>query len=458
MTKLRHDLMLQIVKLMDAALVTVPFALCWYLYYAQRVASPFYKRDGYLVVALFFILYITFGRVYDAFLMSMQRISELVYGQFLAAGISDFIMYIVIWLLSKHLPNLLPGIAALAGQILMAALWAFSAHKWYFHVFPAQDTAVIYDVRQGMEKLIGKYDLDDKYHVVLTASAAKCVEDLSMLDGVSTVFCSGIHSHERNMILKYCIAKNINVFVVPRIGDTIMSGAYRMHMFHLPMLRVARYMAKPEYLFVKRVMDIVVSLIALVVLSPVFLVTAIAIKATDHGPVFYKQTRLTKDGNTFGILKFRSMRVDAEKDGVARLSTGENDDRITPVGKVIRACRIDELPQLLNILEGSMTLVGPRAERPEIAAQYCEEMPEFALRLQAKAGLTGYAQVYGKYNTTPYDKLVMDLMYIAHPSIVEDLKIMFATVKILFMPESTEGVAEGATTAMNRENGDKTMI
>ena len=342
MTKLRHDLMLQIVKLMDAALVTVPFALCWYLYYAQRVAAPLYKYGDYLIVALFFILYITFGRVYDAFLMSMQRISELVYGQFLAAGISDFIMYIVIWLLSKHLPNLLPGIAALAGQILMAALWAFSAHKWYFHVFPAQDTAVIYDVRQGMEKLIGKYDLDDKYHVVLTASAAECVEDLSMLDGVSTVFCSGIHSHERNMILKYCIAKNINVFVVPRIGDTIMSGAYHMHMFHLPMLRVARYMAKPEYLFVKRVMDIVVSLIALVVLSPVFLVTAIAIKATDHGPVFYKQTRLTKDGNTFGILKFRSMRVDAEKDGVARLSTGENDDRITPVGKVIRACRIDE--------------------------------------------------------------------------------------------------------------------
>lgn len=230
MTKLRHDLMLRIVKLMNAALVTVPFALCWYLYYAQRVAFPFYRRGDYRVVALFFILYITFGRVYDAFQMSMQRISEVVYGQFLAAGISDFIMYIVIWLLSKHLPNLLPGIAALAGQVLMTVLWAFAAHKWYFHVFPEQDTAVIYDVRQGMEKLIDKYGLADKYHVVLTASAAECVENLSMLDGVSTVFLSGIHSHERNIILKYCIAKDINVFVVPRIGDTIMSGAYHMHM------------------------------------------------------------------------------------------------------------------------------------------------------------------------------------------------------------------------------------
>ena len=146
------------------------------------------------------------------------------------------------------------------------------------------------------------------------------------------------------------------------------------------------------------------------------------------------------------------MRVDAEKDGVARLSSGDHDDRITPVGKVIRACRIDELPQLLNILRGELSIVGPRPERPEIAAQYCEEMPEFSLRLQAKAGLTGYAQIYGKYNTTPYDKLVMDLMYIAHPSIVEDLKIMFATVKILFMPESTEGVSEGQTTAMSGKN------
>ena len=202
----------------------------------------------------------------------------------------------------------------------------------------------------------------------------------------------------------------------------------------------------------KRTIDVVVSLIAAIILSPVFLITAIAIKATDHGPVFYKQVRLTKDGKKFKILKFRSMRVDAEKDGVARLSTGENDSRITPVGKIIRACRVDELPQLFNILKGDLSIVGPRPERPEIASQYCDEMPEFALRLQAKAGLTGYAQVYGKYNTTPYDKLTMDLMYIAHPSIVEDLKIMLATVKILFIPESTEGVSEGQTTAMDGEN------
>ena len=166
------------------------------------------------------------------------------------------------------------------------------------------------------------------------------------------------------------------------------------------------------------------------------------------------------------VLKFRSMRVDAEKDGVARLSSGDKDDRITPIGKVIRKVRIDELPQLFNILFGDMSIVGPRPERPEIAEQYVKELPEFELRLQAKAGLTGYAQVYGKYNTTPYDKLQMDLMYIASPSVLADLKIMFATIKILFMPESTEGIAEGTTTAMEgsgvehevastQESGDK---
>lgn len=452
MTRFKHDLILRIIKTLDAVLITVPFALCWYLYYAKHIASPFYAKGDYLVVALFFALFIIFGRVYDAFLMSMQRISEIVYAQFLAVAVSDFIMYIVIWLLSKHLPNILPGVAALIGQVILAAVWAYNAHHAYFKIFPLQATAVIYDTRQGMEKLIGKYGLYDKYKVVLTATADECIANLAMLDGVSTVFMSGIHSHDRNVILKYCVENNIGTFVIPRIGDTIMSGAYPMHMFHLPMLKVGRYHPQPEYLFIKRLLDIVISAVALVVLSPIFLITAIAIKATDHGPVFYKQIRLTKDGKEFGILKFRSMRVDAEKDGVARLSSGDHDDRITPVGKVIRACRIDELPQLLNILRGELSIVGPRPERPEIAAQYCEEMPEFSLRLQAKAGLTGYAQIYGKYNTTPYDKLVMDLMYIAHPSIVEDLKIMFATVKILFMPESTEGVAEGQTTAMSGEN------
>ena len=234
---------------------------------------------------------------------------------------------------------------------------------------------------------------------------------------------------------------------MPRIGDTMMWGAKPTHLFHLPIVQVHRFEPAPEFLFFKRFFDIVLSFIAVIILSPLMIGTAIAIKVHDGGPVFYRQVRETKDGKLFELIKFRSMRVDAEEDGVARLSTGEKDDRVTSVGRVIRKTRIDELPQLFNILKGDMSIVGPRPERPEISKQYTEHLPEWPLRLQCKCGLTGYAQVYGKYNTTPYDKLLMDLTYISKPSIVEDAKIIFATVKILFTKESTEGVATGQTTA-----------
>ena len=450
MKRFKHDLAMQVVKLLDALLLTIPFGMCWLSYYASRTAEPFYNKGNWVVIGLFCLIYITFGKIYEGFLVSMNRISEMVYSQALAAIITDFIMYVITLLLTKHIPNVLPILCAFVGQILMSAIWSYAAHKWYFSHYPAMSTMIVYDMREGMEELIQEYGFEKKFSVQKTLFIDECLNDLSVLAEVETVFLSGIHSHDRNIILKYCIEHDISIYVIPRIGDVIMSGAQPMHMFHLPMLRVGRYMASPEFLFVKRAMDIVISLAALVILSPVFLITAIAVKS-DGGPAFYKQVRLTKDGRQFEILKFRSMRVDAEKDGVARLSTGDKDDRITKVGHIIRACRLDELPQLWNILRGDLSIVGPRPERPEIAAQYCEEMPEFALRLQAKAGLTGYAQVYGKYNTTPYDKLQMDLMYIAHPSLIEDLKIMLATVKILFMPESTEGVTEGATTAMGQE-------
>lgn len=451
MSKLKHDLLLQFGKLLNIAMITFPFGMCWFLYYANGIHEPFYKTGNVVMILLYAFLYAVFAKIYDAFVVSISRISELVYSAFLAFAMSDLIIYIIICLLSRRMPNILPGVGALIGQLFMSVTWANAAHEKYFQVFKPDSTIVIYDTREGLDSFIDSYGLAKKFEVKKTLTTDECLEDISVLENIHTVFLSGVHSHDRNTILKYCMEKDIKVFVIPRIGDTLMSGARHMHMFHLPMLRVERDMASVEYLFIKRTMDIVLSLIALIILSPVLLITALCVKS-DGGPAFYKQVRLTKDGKEFKILKFRSMRVDAEKDGVARLSTGENDDRITKVGKVIRACRLDELPQLINILMGDLSIVGPRPERPEIAKQYCEQMPEFALRLRAKAGLTGYAQVYGKYNTTPYDKLVLDLMYIAHPSIVEDLKIIFATVKILFMPESTEGVSEGQTTAMSGKN------
>lgn len=445
-----HDIPLRLVKVLNIICLTFPFACCWYGYYSRQMQSSFYRRGNLLMITLYMVVYFLFARVYNGFLVSVNRISEMVYSQILAALVTDGISYLVIALLVKGFPNLIPGILAIGGQILLSALWCYTAHHWYFRSFPPSKTIIVYDVREGMESLINQYDLERKFQVEEIIQVKECLENLDKLNEVDTVFLSGIHSHDRNIILKYCIEHDVRVYVVPRVGDVLMSGAQQVHLFHLPMLRVGRYEPTPEYLFFKRLIDLMMAGVATIALSPIMVITAIAIKAYDKGPVFYKQTRLTKDGKEFGVLKFRSMKVNAEKDGVARLSSGENDPRITPVGRIIRKCRIDELPQLLNILKGDMTIVGPRPERPSIAADYEKVMPEFHLRLQAKAGLTGYAQVYGKYNTTPYDKLLMDLMYISHPSLLEDLRIIFATVKILFMPESTEGVAEGQVNAMEK--------
>ncbi len=444
MESVAYRAVLRAVKLSNVALMTAAAVCFWWFFYADAAWS----HTGLLVGLIFCLLYMTYGRVYESFLISLVRITEMVYSQALALVMSDGILYVVLCLMAQQLVTPWPVLGLFVVQLLISVLWCVLAHKWYFSVFPAKRTAVIYDRGRDVGDLIGTYGLSKKFDVKRTVTVEECLRgDFHALDGMQTVFLCGISSHDRNLILKQCVERGITVYVLPKIGDIIMSGAKQMHLFHLPFLRVGRYDPAPEYLFLKRLFDIVVSACALIVLSPVMLAVAIAIRR-DGGPAFYRQCRLTKDGRRFEVLKFRSMRVDAEKDGVARLSTGDADSRITPVGHFIRKCRIDELPQLINILRGDMTIVGPRPERPEIAAQYERELPEFSLRLQAKAGLTGYAQVYGKYNTTPYDKLQMDLMYIANPSFLEDLRIIFATIKILFLPESTEGVAAGQETAM----------
>lgn len=441
------QILLRIVKLLNIVVITVPFAVIWYNFYSQLMLDAFYRKGNWIIIGLFVLFYCMFARVYDALALSYDRISDLIFSQVLSAFISDFFMYIIIILLVRsYTVNPLPLLMSFGFQILYSVIWSKLSHIWFFQRFDRKKAIVIYDEVEGMENLINEYGFDAKFDVMNVYHVNDILDQLDNLSLVNTVFLSGVHSTPRNTIIKYCVAKNISVFMIPRIGDTLMSGAHRMHMLHLPMLRLERYNPSPEYLFVKRAFDIVVSLLGIIILSPFMIITALAIKS-DGGPALYKQVRLTKDGREFKILKFRSMKVDAEKDGVARLSSGENDDRITKVGHVIRAIRFDELPQLFNILFGDMTIVGPRPERPEIAKQYYEDLPEFELRLQAKAGLTGYAQVYGKYNTTPYNKLLMDLMYISHPSILQDLAIMFSTVKILFMKDSTEGIAEGQTTA-----------
>ena len=271
----------------------------------------------------------------------------------------------------------------------------------------------------------------------------------------NAVLIGDISVEERTPLIKFCYGHSIRVYLLPKITDVILMGAEELHVFDSPMLLTREYSLSVEQRFMKRTIDIICALLLLLFALPFMLITAVLIKLYDGGPILYKQIRCTLDQREFHILKFRSMKTDAEKDGVARLAS-KNDSRITPVGKFIRKCRIDELPQLINILRGDMSFIGPRPERPEIIDRYLEVMPEFAYRMKVKAGLAGFAQVYGKYNTSPYDKLKLDLTYIENYSVWLDIKLMLLTLKILFWPDSTEGIEEEQITAL-REEKQKTM-
>ena len=437
-----HDLQLRLIKLLNLVLLTAVFGVTWYATYAKELFMPFYHVGNLVIVGLFAVICFFYGRTYDAFVVSLSSVLDKFYSQVLTCLFTDAVMYVVTGLLVRHLPRIVPLLLCLVVQTIIAYLWSHLSFRWYFRTFPAKKTLVIYDGADDVSPAITAAGLANKFALQPALALHEISDNLSQIKDYELVFLSNVYGQQRDQIIKYCVSQNIRVYLLPGVGDIMLRGAENLHLLHLPILHLGKYSPKIEYLISKRAFDIFAAGLGLILTAPIFLVVALAIKLTDHGPVFYRQVRLTKDGREFAVLKFRSMRVDAEKDGVARLSTGDADQRITPVGKVLRRFRLDELPQLLNILTGEMSVVGPRPERPEIAREYEKALPEFALRLQAKAGLTGYAQVYGKYNTTPANKLKMDLIYLANPSIFEDLKIIFATVKILFKKDSTEGVSE----------------
>lgn len=443
--------MLFLINLIYVAVVTVFYAITWYVCYANLLwKEPFWRRGNYVVILLFALVFVTMGRLYGSFYLRESRISEVIYSNFIALLITGVIMYFLTWLLMRRLPSLLPTILYLAAAFAVSVPWAWFGKCYLRRAMPPERILLLYDNEEArangeyiIRKMFWRFELVGQRKVT-----ERTEETIAILkeEKPEAIMVCGIHSTPRNTILKYCVDQDIPVFVRPNIGDFLFASATEMQMANLPVMLCKRADPRLVYAAGKRLADIILSLAGLIVLSPVMLVTAIAIKLCDHGPVFYAQERMTKNRKIFSIYKFRSMRVDAEKDGVARLSS-KGDRRITPVGRLIRATRIDEIPQLFCVLKGDMSLVGPRPERPEIVADYEAGMPEFSLRLQAKAGLTGYAQVYGKYNTEPYDKLQMDLHYISRQSFATDLRIILMTIKILFMPESTEGIEAGQTTA-----------
>jgi exopolysaccharide biosynthesis polyprenyl glycosylphosphotransferase len=451
---------LYLLKLIHFLVGLVLFSYAWILFryggFPAEIETGF--RYNLFVILGYGVCVFFLGRIYNAYLLGYNRVRALTLAQAFTQLFSLAITYFVVSIAWNRFRNPAVFLALLVLQFLWDALWSMIANKLFFRLNHPKRAILIYRSPQDLQKVSSVLRQPDNRLYRIEQKLAfdgSFPELMPQLEGFDAVIVTGVNSSCRNGILKYCQENDVLSLFVPHLGDLIVQQARHIQAFDSPVMTVRRKTLNPEYAIIKRAFDMLASLLGLVILSPLLLLTIVAIKLCDGGPVFYRQTRLTKDGKEFQILKFRSMRVDAEKDGSARLST-DNDDRITPVGRFLRKCRLDELPQLWNILRGDMSFVGPRPERPEIAAIYSETISAFPLRLQVKAGLTGYAQVYGKYNTGPYEKLEFDLLYIKNMSVLTDIRLLFATVSVLFSPESTEGIQSGQTNALHMEAADET--
>ena len=431
------------VQHIESVLQVLVFSLLYYFVWRKGYDDgnfpPYFGNGKYVLAGVYAVLAYLFIRNSDGFQFGQLRKADLWVAQWIAMLIVNTITYFQLCLIANQMVSVLPMLLLTGADIVISLVYIVICKTVYYHLYAPYNMVMIY----GSETAAGmKLKMDsrrDKYHVDHLINVDKGLDYIcSQLGKYDAVVLNDVPAQIRNDIVKYCYRHSIRLYVVPKITDIILKNAEDISSFDTPLLLVHGKGLTIGQRFAKRTMDIVLCLIAMIFAAPIMLIIAVAIKIEDGGPVFYRQKRATIGGREFDILKFRSMIVDAEKDGVSIPATGK-DPRITKVGRIIRACRVDELPQILNILKGDMSIVGPRPERLEHMKKYGAEIPEFYFRLKVKGGLTGYAQIYGKYNTSAYDKIRMDLMYIENYSIVLDIKLILLTIRILFSKESTEG-------------------
>ena len=428
-------------------LQTAVFWVLWHEYYNKIILQPFFRRGSWVIVAIYAMLIFFFSKLYGGYRIGYYKRTDVIFSQLLGIIFVNGITYLQISLLALGFVNIIPLLMMSLIDVFIVIIWTFVSNALFKRLFPPRKMIVLYGDRSP-DSLIEKMSTRrDKYQIYATMNVNKGYEAITkVIHDFDAVIVWDIPSEIRNPILKYCFGHSIRTYIMPKLSDIIVMRSDDINLFDTPLLLSRNMGLTFDQKVIKRLSDIIISIILIIISSPFMIIVAMLIKLHDHGPVFYVQERLTENGKLFKMLKFRSMIIDAEKDGVARLAE-ENDNRITPVGKFLRSIRMDELPQLFNVLVGQMSMVGPRPERFDIASEYYNEMPEFEYRLKMKAGLTGYAQVYGKYNTTPYDKLKLDITYIESYSFWLDIKLMLLTAKTIFQREKTEGISEGQITA-----------
>lgn len=423
------------------------FFMHWrYFVYSRGDIEHLQRRSNiFIAVFIYVVLFALIGRWIHAFKIGVERKMNLIAAQLLTAGAVDALeVFISVALTAQYklfLPILAMCVRMFFLHVVVCVLLIIPMIDFYRKTFPPLRVIEIRgdrrdDMLDKMNSLTYKYHVEKIIHY--DTSEIKLINEISKYDAV---LIGDLPASDKNKMLKLCFNADKRVYFVPKISDVIIKSSEELNLFDTPLFLARNVGMKWWQAMIKRFFDVLLSLVSLALFSPVMLIIAIFIKLEDGGPVFYRQERCTFGCKRFMILKFRSMIVDAEKDGKPH-PAGENDDRITRVGHIIRGCRLDELPQLINILKGEMSIVGPRPERVEHVEKYTKEIPEFIFRSKVKGGLTGMAQVYGKYNTTALDKLKLDLIYITNYSLLLDLQIILETVKVLIQKESTEGFSE----------------
>lgn len=425
-------------------MLTGIFGYVWYKYYSDVIVLPFYRRGNWVLIAIYCMLTTLFFRVYGGFRIGYLKSTDMLYSQFLSMIFVNVVTFFLISLIGRHFMDSTPVVVMTAVDLGVIALWTAASNKMFLLIYPPRKLIILYGSHQAADIVIKMSERVDKYMICESINFSENPEVIreQILKYEGVIICD-IPAEERNDYLKFCFENSIRVYITPKISDIIVRGAEDIRLFDSPLILCRNCGLDVEQRIIKRTFDIIFSLIALVPALPIMLIMALLIKLYDGGPVLYKQKRLTIDYREFDVYKFRSMVVDAEKKSGPVLAS-DDDPRITPVGKFLRKVRLDELPQLFNILKGDMSVVGPRPERPELTAEYKKQMPEFDYRLKVKAGLTGYAQVTGVYDTNPYDKLKMDLMYIENYSIKLDIQIIIMTLKIMLFPKKSNAETEGA--------------
>ena len=336
----------------------------WYCHYKDMMPVEYWRRGNWAVIALYALFILVFSRAFGSLKVGYLKTWDIMYSQLLTIFCVNGVTYLQLSLINgnwKFLENSGPMFGLCAADFMVVLIWALFMRWIYAIIYPPHQMLLIYG-KISPDAVIQKVESrKDKYHIKEKISLDEGMDRiLEKILSFQAVLIGDVPVQERNILIKYCFDQNIRCYGIPKISDIMIRNSESIDLFDSPLLLFRNNGLTYRQMFVKRVMDIVFSLIGIILASPVMLIIAASIKLYDFGPVFYRQKRQTIGGKEFSILKFRSMIVDSERHG-ARLAK-KHDDRITPVGRVIRRLHFDELPQLFNILSGDMALVGPRPE------------------------------------------------------------------------------------------------